>query len=683
MAFDIDFSIGASGVGKLDKQIGGLGRTMKTVGGIFIAALGSAAIGSFVNGGFEIAAAYEQTTIQFEQFTGSAKAAKEQLEGISDFAASTPFQFQELADSGRKLLAFNLESEKLIPTLRSIGDIAAGTGNSVSELAELYGKAKVQGRLFGEDINQLTGRGIPIIQELAKQLGVAESQIKKMVSEGKVGFPEIEKAFANMTGEGGKFFGLTEKLAESTTGRLSTLKDNISLLQREIGEKLLPIASKAFNDITVSIRRVFFAEKDLEGGSRALDQAFHILASVFEQVKIIGGSLVDTFNAIRVAVSGVFDALDSFLPSVKTTEKELATLLNTTVGAQSQASFDALAKKLGVNTVVMDNFRDSVKGFNFAAIPLKDLLPTVEKMFNEWAGSLNETSGNAKALSDVLGGGGESGAGTVAGSAEFAAGSIGALQEQIGLLNEQILGTTNESGIPKLLEQIEFLEAKTALMKEGGIGFIPATFEENTLTAQNSLQGITAGFDTALTKAELFGERMAIVSSDISEGMAGVKAQVTDTFLNSFPNAIAAAVSGTETLGVAMAKLAVELGALALREAGMVLIRSAGSPAAIASFPANIPLLIGGLALLGLSGAVTGLGAGIGGGGSGGPASLAPSPETATGGGGVPAGIGASSFGQEAFEFKPVINVGVSIGQDELDDVIVNSLDRRANAFGR
>ena len=75
----------------------------------------------------------------------------------------------------------------------------------VNEIAELYGKARVQGRLFAEDINQLTGRGIPIIQELAKQFGVSDSEVKKLVESGKVGFPNIERSFMDMTSQGGKF----------------------------------------------------------------------------------------------------------------------------------------------------------------------------------------------------------------------------------------------------------------------------------------------------------------------------------------------------------------------------------------------------------------------------------------------------------------------------------------------
>ena len=162
---------------------------------------------------------------------------------IDAFAASTPFQKMDIADAGRMLLAFNGNAETVTSELKMLGDIAAGTGQPLGQLAELYGKAKVQGRLFGEDINQLTGRGIPIIQALAKQFGVADSEVKKLVTEGKIGFPEMQAALSGMTGPGGKFAGMMEELSGTTAGKFSTLVDNVKLMGATIGTELLPIAN--------------------------------------------------------------------------------------------------------------------------------------------------------------------------------------------------------------------------------------------------------------------------------------------------------------------------------------------------------------------------------------------------------------------------------------------------------
>ena len=71
------------------------------------------------------------------------------------------------------MIAFGEAADSVPDTLHRIGHISAGIQAPVNQIAELYGKARVQGRLFAEDINQPTGRGIPIIQELAKQFGIS------------------------------------------------------------------------------------------------------------------------------------------------------------------------------------------------------------------------------------------------------------------------------------------------------------------------------------------------------------------------------------------------------------------------------------------------------------------------------------------------------------------------------
>ena len=139
---------------------------------------------------------------------------------VVKFAATTPFELPQLQAATQKLLAFGVASSRIIPTLRQLGDVSAAIGAPIEEIAEIYGKARVQGRLFAEDINQLTGRGIPIIQELAKQFGVTDGEVKKLVEDGKVGFAQLEKAFEGMTAEGGIFFGQMAEQSATLGGQI-------------------------------------------------------------------------------------------------------------------------------------------------------------------------------------------------------------------------------------------------------------------------------------------------------------------------------------------------------------------------------------------------------------------------------------------------------------------------------
>ena len=221
----------ASGVfARINQSVKGLGKSLISIPSL----IGGLSVGAAAGFGVKLAANLEQAEVAFGTLLGSAEKAKVLLDDLSNFAASTPFQFEGLTDAARKLVAFGVAQEDVLPTMRTIGDIAAGVNQPIGELAEIYGKARVQGRLFAEDINQLTGRGIPIIQELAKQFGVADSEVRGLVESGQVGFKNIDRAFRDMTGSGGRFFGMMSAQSRTLAGLWSTLKDNAQILLRDV-----------------------------------------------------------------------------------------------------------------------------------------------------------------------------------------------------------------------------------------------------------------------------------------------------------------------------------------------------------------------------------------------------------------------------------------------------------------
>lgn len=206
-------------------------------GGLSVASAGI----DFAKGAIKAVADYEAVNISLETFLGSASAAKSLFAELEQFSIKTPFTPEQVNDAAKSLLAFGEPVEGLQTTLGRIGDVASATGKDFNELAVIYGKARVQGTLFAEDINQLTEAGVPVIQLFADQLGVSAGEVKKLGSEGKISFANLEQAFTTLTSEGGRFFGLTDKLSQSTSGRLSTLEGNWTELKRTVGEGVLPV----------------------------------------------------------------------------------------------------------------------------------------------------------------------------------------------------------------------------------------------------------------------------------------------------------------------------------------------------------------------------------------------------------------------------------------------------------
>ncbi len=195
----------------------------------------------------------EQTRVSFATFLKDADKANQVIADLNEFSNVTPFDNDSVLRAGKSLLAFGTQADQLPDTLRKIGDISAGTGKNFNELATIYGKAKIAGTLYAEDINQLVEAGIPIMGEFAKALGTTEDQVKKMASEGRLKFKDLETAFTNLTSEGGLFFDLMSKQSETAGGIISTFQGKMQLLGAGIGEAFNPVIKEVFGRLIVLV----------------------------------------------------------------------------------------------------------------------------------------------------------------------------------------------------------------------------------------------------------------------------------------------------------------------------------------------------------------------------------------------------------------------------------------------
>ena len=267
-----------------------LGGTMTRVGGVL--SLGITAPLTILGAtGVKSAQQLEVFQRSLETLTGNAEAARDVFEELYEFDTSTTFTWPSLTKATTLLAAFNVESQDLIPTLSRLGDISAAVNMNIDELAEIYGKAKVQGRLFMEDINQLSGRGIPIVQELAAQFGVAESEIRGMVSEGRVGFADIEQAFTTMTSEGGRFFEMMKTQTDTSEGRMMALRKEFEQVTDLIGDAFIPTVDRLVAGARTAVQ--WFV--DLDESTQQLIINIGLFAAA------LGPLLIGLGQAVRVA----------------------------------------------------------------------------------------------------------------------------------------------------------------------------------------------------------------------------------------------------------------------------------------------------------------------------------------------------------------------------------------------
>ena len=205
---------------------------------------------SFISQMVAVRSQFQQLEISFGTMLKSKEKANELMAQLTDLAAKTPFGLEEVSEGAKKLLAFQVPAEEVTETLRRMGDVASGLGVPMGQLIHVYGQVKAQGKLMTNDLYQFMNAGIPIIAELSKVVGKSETEIKDMVSAGKIGFTEIQAVIKNMTNEGGLFYNLMAEQSKSLGGQISNLRDNFDQMLNEIGKSSEGLVSGAIKGVS-------------------------------------------------------------------------------------------------------------------------------------------------------------------------------------------------------------------------------------------------------------------------------------------------------------------------------------------------------------------------------------------------------------------------------------------------
>ena len=223
---------------------------------------------------------FQQLEVAFKTMLGSEDKANALMQQLVKTAATTPFDLQGVANGAKQLLAYGENVENVNDDLIRLGNIASALSQPIGDIVYLYGTTMAQGRLYTQDLNQFTGRGIPMISELAKEFGVAENEVRGLVEAGKVGFPEVQKVIQNLTNEGGMFYNLMQEQSKTITGQISNIEDSISTMFNEIGKANEGIINEALSGVSYLVEN-------------------------YEKVGKILISLVATYGAYKVAVMTV------------------------------------------------------------------------------------------------------------------------------------------------------------------------------------------------------------------------------------------------------------------------------------------------------------------------------------------------------------------------------------------
>lgn len=250
------------------------------------------------------AADLEQLEIRFTSLVGSAEKAADMMQELKTFAASTPFDIMDTGNAAAGLMAAGTAAENVIPTLRMLGDIAAGSGRRLDEMIPLYTELQIKGKAFTQDLRQFATRGIPIISVLAKQLGVSEARIFKMAEQGRLKFPMIEKALKSMREEGGLFADQMNRQSRSLAGVWAAFQDTVMFASAEFGQA----AAKAV-DLSGKLEFLGQKIKELTAWFTQLSPLQQKIIVYFALFITVLGPLLVIFGQLAMAMSFIIGAL--------------------------------------------------------------------------------------------------------------------------------------------------------------------------------------------------------------------------------------------------------------------------------------------------------------------------------------------------------------------------------------
>lgn len=210
-------------------------------------------VGAGIGAITKIGAEAEQTAVAFTTLVGDGSKAKAMLRDIATFAANSPFGQLDLTENAKTMLNFGMETNRVLPLLKQLGDISGGNKERLQSLSLVLGQVSAAGKLSGQDNLQFINAGFNPLKELALMTGKSYEELQDKMSKGQITFENVAQAIRHATSEGGKFFGMMESQSTTVSGKFSTAMDILRQSAMSVYEKIQPLISKILDGIMVAL----------------------------------------------------------------------------------------------------------------------------------------------------------------------------------------------------------------------------------------------------------------------------------------------------------------------------------------------------------------------------------------------------------------------------------------------
>ena len=282
----------------------------------------SSAIGGMViSGGIDRALNLENAKAKMSTFTESTEQLDEIMNNVSDAVDGTAFSMDSAATVAAGLFAAGIkEGNDMTNSLKLVGDAAQVSGRSMEEIGSIFNKVAANGKLSGEELNQLSDSGIPVLQMLADSTGKSTEEVRELVSAGKIGFAEFSEAMEQGLG------GAAQKSGETFTSSLANLKSSMSRIGAEIMTPLLEGITPVMNTAKDMIKSMVKGE-DISGDMETMisqletfanDVANHLITMSDKYIPVISQILESLLQLIPQLLPKLIPVITNLIQNIAT-----------------------------------------------------------------------------------------------------------------------------------------------------------------------------------------------------------------------------------------------------------------------------------------------------------------------------------------------------------------------------
>lgn len=471
----------------------------------------SSKLAEVVKSGVDYNATMESYLTNFKVMLGSEEAAATKLSEIRKMAASTPFSLDDLTSGTQTLLQFGIAADDTTGVLQRLGDISLGNAEKLQTLTRAYGKMSSAQKVTLENVNMMIDAGFNPLNQICDATGESMSDLYKRISDGKVSFSELEAAVEAATSQGGQFYNGMLEASQTFSGRMSTLKDNVSALTGELTSGLFA----ALGDLVVKLNEVVVSFLDSDEKMAQLKETIGIATTVVAAA----GTAFLTYKGY-VAAATAIEVIHTAATTAMTAAHKAAEAGATGL-AVAQAGLNAVLKANPIGLVVSllaalaaglvtayktsETFRNAVNSA-FASVKkiAQNAIGTVVDWINELVAKIR---GAAAALANLKNG-------------------VGAAQEAYNAAYNGYMDNYNRSKLDKAAQERGKLHAERVKQAQEEAAAAKASAETISQSAGKAASAVSTSGKKASASAQT---ATATVVKSISDTTTTVKDGITRT----------------------------------------------------------------------------------------------------------------------------------------------------------